>query len=164
MSVVYLSLGSNIGDREGYLKKAIAKLAKSPRLEVDSISSIYETDPVGYTDQDQFLNLVVQIETTFAPLELLDYIQQIELDLDRTREIHWGPRTIDIDIILFGKQEIESDRLVIPHPRFHKRAFVLKPLADLTDKQVYQGQTPKELLAQLPKSQGIKEYQPQLEV
>ncbi|MBM7622721.1 2-amino-4-hydroxy-6-hydroxymethyldihydropteridine diphosphokinase [Sporohalobacter salinus] len=164
MITSYLSLGSNKGNREDYLKKAIKGLQGNSDIEVIAISSIYATEPVGYTDQADFLNLVVEIKTTLTPLELLDYIQEVELELNRTREIRWGPRTIDIDIILFGDREIKSNRLTVPHPRFQQRAFVLVPLSDLTDEVIYDGKTATELLAQLPEKTGITEYKSSLKV
>lgn len=164
MTTAYLSLGSNKGHREEYLQQAIKNLHNHSEIEVIVSSSVYETKPVGYTDQADFLNLVIQVETTLAPLKLLDYVQQIEIKLDRTREIRWGPRTIDIDIILFGDKEIESKRLTVPHPRFHERAFVLSPLADLTDEVIYDGKTAVELLTELPETSGITEYKSRLMV
>ncbi|ADL13286.1 2-amino-4-hydroxy-6-hydroxymethyldihydropteridine diphosphokinase [Acetohalobium arabaticum] len=158
MTTVYLSLGSNKESREEYLQRAIKKLQDHSGIRVIASSPVYETKPVGYTDQDDFLNLVLEVKTTLASLELLDYIQEVELELDRTREIRWGPRTIDIDIILFGEKEIESERLTIPHPRFHKRAFVLVPLLDLTDEVVYEGKTAAELLDELPHKADVVEY------
>ncbi|SJZ86626.1 2-amino-4-hydroxy-6-hydroxymethyldihydropteridinediphosphokinase [Selenihalanaerobacter shriftii] len=158
MEAVYLSLGSNLGDREEYLKEAISKLGQHIQIKVDTVSSVYKTEPVGYTNQDEFLNLVVKIKTSLSPMELLNHIQEVEKNLDRVRDIRWGPRTIDIDIILFGKNKVNSQRLTIPHPRFHERAFVLVPLAELTDDVLYQGKTANQLLDQLTKDKGVKKY------
>jgi 2-amino-4-hydroxy-6-hydroxymethyldihydropteridine diphosphokinase len=121
----YLSLGSNVGDREGNLRKAIG------RLSVLRISPIYETEPVDHTDQPWFLNLVVEAETELSPHELLATTSRIEQELGRVHDFPKGPRTIDIDILLFGDQIVNTPDLQIPHPRMAERRFVLAPLADL---------------------------------
>lgn len=126
----YLSLGSNLGDREANLRSAIGLLA-SPRLAVKRISSVYETEPLDLKEQPRFLNLVVEIETDLFPRMLLTRIQRIERKLGRERRVPKGPRTIDIDILLYGRSEIQSPRLTVPHPRMHQRRFVLEPLAEL---------------------------------
>ena len=130
MKTVYLSLGSNIGNREANLSAAIECLA-APRLRVLRVSPIYETEPVDYTDQRWFLNLVVEAETTLFPMQLLARIGKIEHELGRVRTVPKGPRTIDIDILLYGKAVVQSATLEIPHPRMAQRRFVLAPLADL---------------------------------
>ncbi|WP_088014794.1 2-amino-4-hydroxy-6-hydroxymethyldihydropteridine diphosphokinase [Gottfriedia acidiceleris] len=127
----YLSLGTNIGDREGFLTKAIKELANHSEIQVEQISSIYETDPVGYVDQDAFLNLVIKISTNLTPLQLLDVTQGIEHNLGRKRELRWGPRTIDLDILLYNHENIEVEHLRIPHPRMFERSFVLIPLKEI---------------------------------
>lgn len=131
MNESYLSLGSNIGDRLEMLKQAVRLLVKHPRVDVLKISSLYETDPVGFTEQDTFLNMVVHLQTGLSVLELLEVCQSIEGELNRKREIRWGPRTIDLDILLFNHDNIKTERLIIPHPRMHERAFVLVPLLEL---------------------------------
>ena len=130
MKLVYLSLGSNIGDREANLRAAIERLA-APDLRVLRISPVYETEPVELTAQRWFLNLVVEAETSLFPMQLLTRTARIERDLGRTRTIAKGPRTLDIDILLYGKSVIQSAQLEIPHPRMAERRFVLAPLADL---------------------------------
>ncbi|KZZ86553.1 2-amino-4-hydroxy-6-hydroxymethyldihydropteridine diphosphokinase [Bacillus sp. SJS] len=130
-AMVYLALGSNMGDRESYLLDAIKLLNEEPEIEVTKLSSIYETDPVGYTDQSAFLNMAVEISTTYTPCELLDKTQHIEQSLGRTREIRWGPRTLDLDILLYNHENIETERLIVPHPRLPERAFVLIPLNEI---------------------------------
>ncbi|MCU9615264.1 2-amino-4-hydroxy-6-hydroxymethyldihydropteridine diphosphokinase [Caldibacillus lycopersici] len=127
----YLSLGSNIGTREMYLKEAISELNISDKIKLTNYSSIYETDPVGYEDQQCFLNMVVEIETDYSANELLDQCLSIEHKLGRKRIIHWGPRTIDLDILLYNQENIDTEQLVIPHPRMSERAFVLIPLAEI---------------------------------
>jgi 2-amino-4-hydroxy-6-hydroxymethyldihydropteridine diphosphokinase len=98
---------------------------------VVNTSSIYETDPVGYENQEQFLNMAIQVSTALNPFELLDTCLEIELNLGRKRDIRWGPRTIDLDILLFNHENIETEKLIVPHPRMHERAFVLIPLLEI---------------------------------
>lgn len=127
----YISLGTNIGDRYQNLTNAITLLKEDPGIKLEDISSVYETDPVGYTDQDPFLNMVIGIKTTLTPLELLDVCNNIENSLGRKREIKWGPRIIDLDILLYNQENIESEKLFVPHPRMHERLFVLIPLLEI---------------------------------
>ncbi|HZH59047.1 MAG TPA: 2-amino-4-hydroxy-6-hydroxymethyldihydropteridine diphosphokinase [Metabacillus sp.] len=127
----YIALGSNMGDRERYLIDAIKKIHQQPDIKVVNISSIYETDPVGYTEQDQFLNMVIYVNTDLTAFQLLSMLQEIEKQLNRKREIKWGPRTLDLDILLFNHENIEAEQLIVPHPRMHERAFVLIPLYEL---------------------------------
>lgn len=127
---VYLSLGSNIGDREAMLKSAIHHLHQ-PDFRVCRISPIYETAPVDYTNQGDFLNCVVEAETELLPLRLLHRIQRIERELGRQRLIAKGPRTIDLDILLYGRAVVNAPQLKVPHPSMQDRRFVLQPLADL---------------------------------
>lgn len=127
----YIALGSNMGDRFEYLKKALLLLESHDGIQVVNTSSIYETDPVGYTDQDQFLNMAVQVKTKLNPGELLAECLNIEEKLGRKREIRWGPRTLDLDILLYNHENIETEKLTIPHPRMSERAFVLLPLLEM---------------------------------
>jgi 2-amino-4-hydroxy-6-hydroxymethyldihydropteridine diphosphokinase len=127
----YIALGSNMGDRFGYLTQAIILLESHENISVVNTSSVYETDPVGYTDQDQFLNMTIQAETSLSPFELLDTCLEIELKLGRKREIKWGPRTLDLDILLYNQENIETEKLTIPHPRMSERAFVILPLLEM---------------------------------
>ena len=128
--LTYLSLGSNIGDREANLCAAIERLS-APGLRVLRTSPIYETEPVDYTDQRWFLNLVVEAETSLFPLQLLARAQKVERGLGRVRTVPKGPRTIDIDILLYGAAVMRGDKLEVPHPRMAERRFVLVPLHDL---------------------------------
>lgn len=130
MKTAYLGLGSNIGDREHNLKEALARLA-APDLRVARLSSVYETEPMGFSAQRWFLNLVVEIETELFPLQLLSRIAKIEQALGRARTVKNGPRTLDIDILLYGRAVVRSAQLEIPHPRMAERRFVLAPLAEL---------------------------------
>lgn len=128
----FLSLGSNIGNRSAYLDSAIKSLIKRYPISVVNVSSIYETDPVGYEDQELFLNMVIQVKTQLSPFELLDACMATEKILGRKREIRWGPRTIDLDILLYNDENILTERLVIPHPRLHERSFVVIPLLEIS--------------------------------
>ncbi len=131
MTKVYLSLGSNIGDRVGYLNSAIALLKRDKDISNIKVSSFYETDPVGYEKQDDFVNCVLSLETGLSAQILLSFCQKIEKDLKRVRLFRWGPRTIDVDILLFGDIIINETDLIIPHERMFDRAFVMVPLSEL---------------------------------
>ncbi|MGB9454898.1 MAG: 2-amino-4-hydroxy-6-hydroxymethyldihydropteridine diphosphokinase [Bryobacteraceae bacterium] len=130
MKLIYLSLGSNIGDRERNLRAAVERLG-APGLRVLRVSPVYETEPVDYTDQRWFFNLVVEAETSLFPLQLLARVQKIERVLGRVRTVPKGPRIIDIDILLYGAAVVHGAKLEIPHPRMAERRFVLAPLHDL---------------------------------
>ncbi len=131
MAKVYLGLGSNLGDKIGYIEKAIALLENSDGIRNLRASSLYKTEPIGNVDQDWFVNAVVEIETDLNPMQLLECCQGIETKLGRKRIEKWGPRTLDIDVLLYGNAEIKSAEIEIPHPRMVERAFVLRPLAEL---------------------------------
>jgi 2-amino-4-hydroxy-6-hydroxymethyldihydropteridine diphosphokinase len=153
MTVVYLGLGSNLGDREAVLRAAIRAL-DAGGVRILHRSSVYETEPVGLRDQPRFLNLVVEAETALSPDDLLALIQLIEASLGRTREVRWGPRTVDIDILLFGDETVVTDRLTIPHPEIRGRRFVLEPLAELRpDLKLPGGPTVADALAALGSNQ-----------
>jgi 2-amino-4-hydroxy-6-hydroxymethyldihydropteridine diphosphokinase len=148
---VYLSLGSNMGDRLGALQTAVNKLHR-PDLLITKISSIYETAPVDLKEQPDFLNVVVQAETSLYPLRLLHRIQIIERDMGRKRSVPKGPRVIDIDILLHGSSVVDTSQLQIPHPRMPQRRFVLTPLAEIAAelRHPVTRQSLKELLAVAP--------------
>jgi 2-amino-4-hydroxy-6-hydroxymethyldihydropteridine diphosphokinase len=158
MNTAYLSLGSNMGDRSSLLKTALETLVSAYPIELVNVSSIYETDPVGYTDQDLFLNMVAQIHTRLSPIELLDVCSETEIKLGRKREIHWGPRTIDLDILLFNEENMITERLVIPHPRMFERSFVIIPLLEINPKIKLPStnQSLKEVLDELPDKEGVR--------
>ena len=130
-TTAYLSIGANIGEREQNLQDAVKLLIANEAISVTSISSIYETAAVGYTDQADFLNIAVALETELDAYELLAQCQKIENDLGRVREFRWGPRIIDLDILLYGQKQYETENLTIPHPRMYERAFVLVPLEEI---------------------------------
>ena len=157
MVKAFLSLGSNMGDRLEYLSKAIDKIAEIQGCNILNKSSVYETEPWGYENQEAFLNLCISIETSLSPYELLESLQKIELELDRVRKIHWGPRTIDIDILLFDDIICEDDKLTIPHPRMRERAFVLIPLYDIEKNLIIDGIKLEDLINKID-TRGIKEY------
>ncbi len=134
MQDVYLGLGSNLGDREAMLREALDAIGLLPGTVVVAASPIYETPPMGPQDQGAYLNMAAQIQTSLAAVALMRALQQIECDLGRakneTRQ-HWGPREIDIDILLYGDSVIDEPGLTVPHPGMHQRWFVLKPLCDI---------------------------------
>lgn len=132
MNVVYISIGSNIGDRLYHLTEAVRALHVHEALLVTSVSSIYETAPVGFTDQADFLNMVVCVETGLEAQGVLVICQEIELELGRIRGVRWGPRTADLDILLYNNDTIVTETLIVPHPRMRERAFVLIPLVEIS--------------------------------
>ncbi len=127
----YLGLGANLGNRQQTIKQALRELAAQPTIKVDAVSSLYQTAPVGRTDQPNFLNAAAAIRTILTPMELLAYILQLEQQMGRVRTVRWGPRTIDIDILMYGSEEINQLNLTIPHARLGERAFALVPLAEI---------------------------------
>ncbi len=130
MKIVYLALGSNVGNREEHLRKALEKL-QARDLRLRRASGLYETEPVGLREQSWFLNQVAEFETELFPMQLLHRTQRVENALGRRRTIVNGPRTIDIDIVLYGNAIVKAPKLEIPHPRYRERRFVLEPLAEL---------------------------------
>ena len=133
MAIAYLCLGSNIGDKVTYLQQAVKMLTATGMVTVVRSSAFYETEPWGNKDQEWFINAVIEAKTTFSATELLHHCQQVEQMLGRIREgvPRWGERTIDIDILLYGREVINLPELIIPHPRMHERAFVLVPMLEL---------------------------------
>ena len=150
MKTVYLGLGSNLGDRAATLAAALQKL-DSPELRLMRASGLYETEPMGLREQPWFLNQVAEFQTTLFPRQLLQRTKKIENELGRKRGVRNGPRTLDIDILLFGSTIVRSEELEIPHPRFRERRFVLAPLAELNPdlRDPVSGQQVKALLAGL---------------
>ena len=134
MNKSYLGLGTNIGDRLNYLNQALNILNSHSNIKISKKSKLYETKAWGYTEQADFLNMCIEIETSLNPYELLNACQGVEQDLNRERKIRWGPRTIDVDILFFNDIILQEENLEIPHPRIKERAFVLIPLIDLNDK------------------------------
>ncbi len=151
MKLVYLGLGSNVGDSEAILQSALAKL-NGPDLKLLHVSSLYETEPIGVREQRWFLNLVAEFETDLFPKQLLFRIQKVESELGRRRTVRNGPRTIDVDILLYGNFVISTEELEIPHPRYRERRFTLAPLAELNPalRDPVTGKTVSDMLAALP--------------
>ena len=133
----YVALGSNLGDKEGYLNDAITKINSDSMCIVDKASDFITTKPYGYVEQDDFLNAVIKVETLYSPKMLLDRLQQIEQEAQRVRHIHWGPRTLDLDILLYDDLIIDEDYLTVPHPDMINRDFVLVPLNQIAPHQVH---------------------------
>ena len=145
--MILIGLGSNIGDRQKNIKDAIQELSKHKDISIDKISSLYETKPVGVTKQPDFLNAAISIHTTLAPKDLLAVCLQVECQMGRVRDQRWGPRNIDIDMLIYHDLMIKDEVLTIPHPLLHERCFVLIPLQEIaSDLKVYRGYTPAELL------------------
>ena len=131
MTAAHVGLGANLGPREEMLRRAVELLGQADSVEVVGVSRLRETDPVGVVDQPPFLNGAVAVETTRSPRELLELLLEIERSLGRVREERWGPRTIDLDLLLYGDEVVDEPGLRVPHPRLHERRFALEPLADL---------------------------------
>jgi 2-amino-4-hydroxy-6-hydroxymethyldihydropteridine diphosphokinase len=127
----FLGLGSNVGDRLAYLQLGVDRLAAERRVRVDAVSSVYETEPVGGPPQDAFLNLAVRVATTASPRGLLRACQRAERAAERVRTVRWGPRTLDVDVLLYADRQIATRRLTIPHPRLVERPFALVPLIEV---------------------------------
>lgn len=160
MAVVYLGLGSNIGDRTHDLVQACIILQRHPAITVKAVSSLYKTDAVGVTEQDWFLNAVARLHTTLSPIALLSVTQATEQRLGRVPTFRWGPRCIDIDILLYDQLEIHTPDLVIPHALLHERAFVLVPLHELAASLILpSGQAVRDILATLS-TDGVQRLHP----
>ncbi|CAN5822200.1 2-amino-4-hydroxy-6-hydroxymethyldihydropteridinediphosphokinase [soil metagenome] len=151
MPRAYVGLGANLGPREVTLLRAVDLLAGEPGIEVLAVSQLRETDPIGDTDQPEFLNGAVSVETTLAPRELLDALLRVERELGRVRDgTQWGPRTIDLDLLVYGDEIVDEPGLRVPHPRLHERRFALEPLVELEPELTIPGLRPvSELLEKL---------------
>lgn len=139
MIPVYVGLGSNMGNREGNLRTACKHIRATQGIQPVSCSLFYETAPVGGPRQPMFLNAVLGINTLLSPHQLLERFQHIEALMGRIRTVKWGPRIIDIDILLYGDEIVDDDRLTIPHPLMHTRLFVLEPLVEIAPDVVHPG-------------------------
>lgn len=158
--ITYLSLGSNLGNREQNLKEAVRRASTLGR--VVAVSSFYETEPVEVTDQPWFLNCVLALETTAEPAQLMRELLRIEHEMGRQRLVKKGPRSIDIDILLFGDAVVNTPDLTIPHPEMTRRRFVLEPLAEIAPELLHpvSQKTVTRLLAELAPGQRVQKYEP----
>lgn len=149
---VYLSLGSNMGDREAYLRQGLDLLGGNPLIQVQQVADFLETEPYGGVEQDKFLNTAVKLRTLLTPKELLQRLHEIEKAAGRTRDIHWGPRTLDMDILFYDKLVYEDDALVLPHVDLENRYFVLEPLSRIAPnlRHPVLGKTVTQMLGALP--------------
>lgn len=158
--MILIGLGSNLGDRKKNILTAIQKLNQQQKISIHAISSLYETKPVGVTIQPDFINGAISISTTLTPLELLAVCLHVECQMGRVRDERWGPRNIDIDILVYHDLTIQDEVLTIPHPRLCERAFVLIPLQEIAgDIQVDQGLTPGELLNKIHDQSDVVLYE-----
>jgi 2-amino-4-hydroxy-6-hydroxymethyldihydropteridine diphosphokinase len=143
MPRAYVGFGANVGDREEAFRRVLDLLRSEPAVEVVAVSSLRETDPVGVVDQPRFLNAALAVDTELSPRELLDRLLSVERTLGRTRAgPRFGPRTVDLDLLLYGDERVDEPGLTVPHPRLHERRFVLEPLAELDAGLVVPGRGP----------------------
>jgi len=158
LSIAFIGLGSNLKDKMGNLNKAMELVEKSSMVKVLKRSSVYQTEPVGINDQPLFLNMVLEVETAISPFELLRFLQDIERKMGRKREKKWGPRNIDLDLLLYDEQIINSSELTLPHPQMHLRKFVLIPLAEIAKDKIHplKQQTISELLKNLKQDSKVE--------
>ena len=155
MNDVYLSIGTNTGEREDNLRRAVRLLAE--QVKVETVSAVYETAAVGFTDQADFLNIAVHVKTALSPLAMLDVCQAIENELGRVRTMRWGPRVIDLDILLYNNENMNTERLILPHPRMYERAFVLIPLFDVVATQSEQLTKARDIVMQMDaNTEGVR--------
>lgn len=160
MPRVYLALGTNLGDREENLRRALEILGT--KVSIVERSPIYETEPWGIAEQPRFLNIVVSGQTDLTPTDLLAWLKSIERAMGRTHGIRYGPRLIDLDILFYQNAQIRTNELVVPHPRMAERRFVLVPLADIAPDLLHPtlGVSIRELLRRLPEDDSVKPYNP----
>lgn len=150
MATAFVGIGSNLGDRESHLRHALELLAAEPGIEIVAASVLRETEPVGPVEQGPFLNGAVEVSTELPPRELLERLLDIEQRLGRVRRERFGPRTIDLDLLVYGDEVVDEPGLTVPHPRLHERRFALEPLAELAPGLVLPGRGPlSALLAEL---------------
>lgn len=152
----YIGLGSNLGDREQTLVDAVSRIHHLDDVKVESCSSLYQTDPVGFVNQPAFLNMVIRVKTSLEPDDLLRNMLDIECQLGRVRDVHWGPRTIDLDLLRVEDKIIHTELLTLPHPYMRERAFVLVPLLECcsTEDEAFRIQIEQDL-QRLPNREGV---------
>ncbi len=158
MTKTFIGIGSNLGDREFLIRKAVEALRDLPRTLVIRVSSLYDTDPVGDVTQPAFLNAVAWIETQLTPRELIWHLLLIEQRMGRVRAQKWGPRSIDLDLLFYGEEIVDEPDLQVPHPEAHRRAFVLLPLQELDPEFVHPvtGEPIKKLVRKLDPSPAVR--------
>lgn len=157
----FIGLGSNLGRKEENIRRALEMLGGRRGIGLAGVAPLYKTGPVGYADQDWFLNTVAEIETSLPPRELLEVLMGIEKEMGRRRTVRWGPRVIDLDILLYGEAAIDTPDLVVPHPRLEERAFAVVPLADLRPALLLPGgRAAAALAADLAGAQRVERYIP----
>jgi 2-amino-4-hydroxy-6-hydroxymethyldihydropteridine diphosphokinase len=159
MNTAYIALGANLGDRTTTIESALRALGDIGR--VTKVSSLYETDPVGFEDQPRYLNAVAELKSSLPPIALLDELLRVEADFGRVRTFANAPRTLDLDLLLYDREQLLTERLRLPHPRMHERAFVLVPLAEIAPDAFIPGWevSAAQLLARLGTISGIEWYQ-----
>ena len=157
-NIALIGIGSNLGDKISNCESAIDRLGGFRENRILRRSSLYKTEPVGYSEQDWFVNCVIKVETIFGPYEILGHLKELERAFGRRKTFFWGPRVIDLDILLFNSEEFTSKDLQIPHPHLHERAFVLVPLCEIDPEAVHPGlqKTAQKLLEELGEIEGVK--------
>lgn len=156
MEYSYIGVGSNQGDSIELIKKALKLINEATGVRIIRAAPLYRTEPIGFEDQPWFYNTVVELEVDITPFQLLELLQEVEKKLGRIRTLRWGPRTIDLDILIFGDQTIKHPDLVIPHPRMTERAFVMVPLVHLIPYRMFNGKTIENIAHTLQDNQKLE--------
>ena len=165
MTNAVISIGSNLGDRFSYLQTAVTSICQHPKISNVKVSSVYETKPVGGVEQGDFLNAAISLDTELKPIELLKFAQQLENQAKRVREVRWGPRTLDVDILTYGNEVLSSEELTLPHPRIAERAFVLIPWFEIApDSEITNLGKLESLYNSISKSEVVKNNDYQIKV
>jgi len=160
VATAYVSLGSNLNDREKNIHRALGQLSRQGRIQVAQTSALYETEPVGFTEQPSFLNAVARLSTELKPAALFDVLKSVERFVGRRKTFRWGPRKIDLDLLLYEDVIIEDPHLIVPHPELARRAFVLVPLVEIAPGAIdpRSGQRADQLLRALESTDGVRPY------
>ena len=165
MTNAVISIGSNLGDRFSYIQTAVTSICQHPKISNVKVSSVYETKPVGGVEQGDFLNAAISLDTELTPIELLKFAQQLENQAERVREVRWGPRTLDVDILTYGNEVLNSEELTLPHPRIAERAFVLVPWFEIApDSEITNLGKLESLYNSISKSEVVKNNDYQIKV